>query len=122
MNIETSVAIAVIFFVLLAITFIYTLILLQRLLVKVDRTLSETERKLSSLDPTLQAITDVGEMLEKKTKKIKKDREIIEAYEELGKSDRKVEANINRKESYTDDLVEWLIVSIKLGERFFNRR
>lgn len=122
MNIETSVAIAVLFFVLLVITLIITLIQLQKLLSKVDHVLSNTERKMNSLDPTLNAIADVGEMLETKTKKIKKEREIVEAYEELAKSDRKIEAKINHQETFTSELVDWLVVSIKLGEKFFNRR
>lgn len=120
MTIEVSVAIAVLIFAVIGATLVYTLLLLQKSLIKLDRILSETERRIHTVDPALNALSEIGEVIEKKAKKVKREYEVKQAYEELVKESRQEESTV--KNGLVGDVADWVIVSLRLGEKLLNRR
>lgn len=111
MVIEISVAIAVIIFAILTIYIIQTLIALQKTLKRVDTTVSELEIRMKSIDPGLHTLSNIGKICEDKTSRLKQN-----YFEQLHEG---VPASADYSRG---EIVDWIVASIKLGEKFFNRR
>lgn len=108
MIIEISVAIAVLIFAILAFFIIRTLFVLQNTLKRVDNTLWDLEMKVKNLDPLLITLSQLGEVCEDKSEQLKKAYFTPRPSEEV--------------KSSSADLVEWLMLSVKLGSKFLKRR
>jgi ATP-dependent exoDNAse (exonuclease V) alpha subunit len=109
MIIDISVAIAVLIFAILTAFIIQTLCALRHTLLGIDRLNVEISEKLNRLDPTLQAISNLGEISKFETDKIKI--AYLIKQNELGKA-----------HNPSNDLAEWLVASVKLGSKMFLRR
>ena len=110
MIIEISVAVAVALFAILSIFIIRTLMSLQRSMRRVDQAIVDVEMKMRNFDSSLKALSNIGDICEQETLQLKQ------------KFLTKHEKKIVEKECVTSDLAEWLIVSIKLGEKLLKRR
>lgn len=112
MVIEISVVAAVSIFGILAIYMIQTLIALQKTLKGVNETVFELKKKMNNLDPGLTTLSNLGAICEEKTNQLKK-----EYFENTHEMEHRSNLGNNQ-----EVVVDWIIASIKLGEKFFNRR
>ena len=92
---EWSALIAVLIFATLTGVIIWTLIPLRR-------SIFDVEKKLKTLDPLVKDVAKIEEKLNP----------IINKNEELNPQENTI----------THDLVEWLVISIRLGNKLINRR
>ncbi len=134
MVIEISVAVAVFIFAILTVFIVRTLMSVQKALDRIDHTVADVEKKMSNLDPSLHAIANIGTIFEKKTDELKNSyfQEQKETIPQLSHDAKKESSHEHKKgcrcdkdkneTGFTKELVDWLIVSIKLGEKLLNRR
>ena len=108
MIIEISLALAVLIFAVLAVYIIQTLIALQATLRRIDAASIELALKLRNLDSTLRTISNLGEITEHETEKLKLN---FMQQDQLPKSS-----------NFKTDLAEWLLASVKLGSKLYSRR
>lgn len=107
MIIEISIAIAVFIFALLAFFLIRTLITLRITLKQVEELTFEARLKIQDLDSSFNAIANLGDMCENETERMR------EKY---------LEKSISHTSDTSDDLIDWLRASIKLGGKYLTRR
>ncbi len=108
MIIEISVAIAVLIFAILAFFIIRTLFVLQRTLKRIDHALFEMELKSKNLDPLLRTLSNLGDYCETKSERL--------ANEEHR------DQKFTSTSGWTSEWADWLLLSLKLGTKFLNRR
>ena len=109
MYFEIAAIAAVIIFAVLTIYVIRTLLSLQQTLKRIDLITLEMNLKLKQLDSTINTVSNIGDVCEEKTARMKSHYLEKKACE-LNGSD------------YSDDLAEWLIASVKLGSKFIRRK
>ena len=104
MTIEVSVAIAVLIFAILAVFIIITLLIVNKLL-------KDFEFIAKSLNPIVNAISNVGNVCEKKSKDL--NARCLNCNEEQLQSD---------TSNYYPELATLLLLSLKAGEKFLKNR
>jgi len=103
MTIELSVAIAVLIFAVLAVFVIITLL-------RVNKLLKDFEYKAKSLNPIVNAVSNLGNVCEKKTKDL--NARCLSCNEE----------QLSDSSSYYPELATILLLSLKAGEKFLKNR
>ena len=118
---EISAVIAVIIFAVLAFYLIRTLISLQHSLHNMDHLMLDMKLKMKYLDSSFQAISQLGEIGEKQVHKMANKMRAKEArnyeYEDEVHSKK-----FSQNTASAPDLVEWLLLSFKIGESFLKRK
>lgn len=109
MIVEISVAIAVFIFAVLSIFIIKTLISVERSLQRINHFTIELEERIKALDSTLNSISNVGDITELESARLKE--EYI-----------KHAAKCPTHSTCSEDLADWLVSSIKLGSKLLTRR
>jgi hypothetical protein len=107
MIIEISIAIAVLIFAILAFFIIRTLITLRITLKQVEELTFEARLKIQDLDSSFNALANLGDMCESETERMR------EKY---------LEKSVCHTSDTSDDLIDWLRASIKLGGKYLTRR
>lgn len=108
MIIEICVVIAVVIFAVLAYVTIQTQLALQKTLRTLDIASLDFLVKLQNLESVLRTISNVGEITESETDRLKA----------LYKRNKEFHPDFVNK----NDLAEWIALSIKLGSKFCSRR
>jgi uncharacterized membrane protein len=117
---EISIAIFVVIFAIVSIFLIRLIISLQHTLMHVNRALIDAEFKLQRMDSITRAISNVGDICERETERIKKkslnrlEREYVE--------DEVVEREARVKSDNSGDIMDWIALSLKLSQKFLNKR
>ena len=109
MYFEIAAIAAVIIFAILSFYIIRTLISLQHTLRRVDLIALEMDCKIKHLDSTIKAVSNLGDICEEKTARLR------EQY--LQEKERE-----SQKLDCSDDLADWLVASLKLGAKFIRRK
>ena len=104
-TLEICAIVAVGIFAALAYFLIQTLLSVQRSLKRSDQLIDDVKIKMGNLNPFFHSLSNVGEVTERQSERFKQSA---------------LSSNPTSNHSY--DLLEWLILSIKLGEKFINRR
>jgi uncharacterized protein YoxC len=108
MVIEISIAVAVLLFAVLVFFIARTLIATQQCLYRVQQMTLDMENRMKSFDPILHTITNLGEICERESERIKS------AY--LIKK-----ANcVSREPGLSCEVIDWIVLSVKLGEKLIN--
>lgn len=110
MIVEIAALAAVLIFGVLAYFIVRTLLVLQKSLKGIDLVATEIELKLKNLDSSFRAISNLGVIAEEKTEQVR--RNFLE--EQCAKTARGSDS--------ADDLVTWLLSTLKLGIKFLTKR
>lgn len=111
MAIEISAALAALFFAILVVFVVKTLISLQRTLKKVNILLDETAIKARQLDGLMQSLSNVGDICERETDRLKK-----------GYTERKMAREREEDLAPASEWAEWLALSLKIGAKLLKRK
>lgn len=109
MYFEISAILAVIIFAILTFYIIRTLITVRRSLQRLDHLLFELDHKIKHMESTLKTISNIGDICEEKTKRLR------EHYLEN-------QALEPKKVDDSEELTDWLLASLKLGSKFLRRK
>ena len=109
MIIEISVACAVLIFAVLAYFIIRTLVTFQHTLRRLNHLTKEVEGKMKHLETSLHAFSNLGDICNAATHKLKK--AYFAPREEFGE-----------RHSRAHDIADLIVVSMELGKKFFTRR
>lgn len=110
MYFEIAAVAAVIVFAILAYYIIQTLLRLQKTLKHIDLLTMDLNVKARSLDSTVNALSNIGDICENKAALFRSELLKQQETEPLPKSD------------YTDDLVDLIYAGLKLGSTYITRR
>lgn len=110
MVIEISIAVAVFIFAVLVFFIVRILIATQKSLYRVQQMTYEMENRMKSFDPILHTIANLGEICEKESERIK-----------CAYLVKKVNY-ASREPGLSCEVIDWIVLSVKLGEKLINRR
>lgn len=100
-------ALAVFLFALLVFFAIRALIALRATLERADDTLMELNRKMHYVDPILRTLSNLGEVSEQKTQYLKNEF---------------VETSNSQNDNLSNQIAEWILLSVLLGKKILKRR
>lgn len=106
---DISIVVAVLIFAILTIFIVRTLISLQKTLCRVNQMTLSIESKMNNLDSTLHAVSNLGDICENETERLK-------SYYFERKSD------CVQSPDSAQEFAEWVVLSVKLGDKILNRR
>lgn len=111
MVIEISLAIAIFLFAVLVFFIIQTLLSVQRSLVRVNQMSIDMENRMKNFDPILHTIANLGDICEKESECVKN---VYFA--------KRIDNYPSREPGLSCELIDWIVLSVKLGEKLINRR
>lgn len=109
MYFEISAMAGVIIFAVLTFYIIRTLLAVRHSLRRLDHLMFELDIKTKHMESTLKSISNIGDICEEKTKRLR------EHYIEKKELE-------SHKDDSSEELAEWLLASLKLGTQFLRRK
>lgn len=109
MYFEISAVVAVIIFAVLSFYVIQTLLRFQKTLAKIDLLTLDMNHKAKTLDSTLNALSNLGDICDTKTAQLRNDLHIKKETEVV-------------QGDYSDDIADLLLVGLRIGSKYFTRR